>query len=306
MWRCLTLAAVAGSVALFQATSAGAQPSGDPLPTESDNTGGDQTGLGPTFSGGTTSDGVVAGVGRGSSSGSGGGGSNTGGGESAGVASYRPQCTWAPANITNTAGTGASGDVPADGSQIENSDGELGWLRRCGTGDGEFVWLAPAVDPVDLVPGAAARARARLPLPDPVMSPAADVGSVVNLGVWFSIEDPGITTARATLGTAWAQVQGTFESVSIDPGDGSPPVTCEGFGTPYPDGSDDPGEGPCGHTYRERTPDDAPHQMTYTITYAIDWTTSDGRSGSLGTFDRSTTFGYDIDEIQTVGTGRDS
>lgn len=305
MRRCITLVAVAGSLALLH-TPVVAQPAEDLLPTESENTGGTQDSDAPTFSGGTTEDGVEAGVGGGSTSGSGGGDSGGNGGTPVGVASYRPQCTWAPADITNTAGTGASGVVPADGSQIENADGELGWLRRCGTGSGEFVWLAPAVDPIDLVPGTAARARARLPVPEPDMSPAADVGSVVNLGVWFSIDDPGITTARATLGTAWAQVQGTFESVTIDPGDGSPAVTCDGFGTPYPDGSNDPDEGPCGHTYLERTPDDAPHQMTYTITYEIDWATSDGRSGSLGTFDRSTTFDYDIDEIQTVGTNRDS
>ena len=43
--------------------------------------------------------------------------------------------------------------------------------------------------------------------------------------------------------------------------------------------------------------------MTYTIPYALSWSTSDGRSGSLGTYDRSTTFGYDIDEIQILGTG---
>ena len=134
------------------------------------------------------------------------------------------------------------------------------------------------------------------------MSPPPEVGSVVNLGLWFAIDDPGVTTARATLGAAWAQVQGDFAGVAIDPGDGSDPVTCEGFGTPYPDGAEDPAEGPCGHTYLQRTPDDAPHQMTYTITYDLTWSTSDGRSGGLGTIDRSVTFDYDIDEIQTVGT----
>ena len=52
----------------------------------------------------------------------------------------------------------------------------------------------------------------------------------------------------------------------------------------------------------QRTPDDAPYQMTYTITYDLTWSTSNGGSGSLGTFDRSSTFDYDVDEIQTVGT----
>jgi hypothetical protein len=211
-------------------------------------------------------------------------------------------CRWAPATSKNTAGTGATGDIADNGSQIENADGEIGWLRVCGNGEPEFVWLPPAVDPVDLIPGAAARARAQLPLPDPNMSPTPEIGSVVNLGLWFAIDDPGVTTARATLGTAWAQVQGTFASVSVDPGDGSPAVACDGFGTPYPEGANDPDEGPCGHTYLQRTPDDAPYQMTYTITYDLTWTTSNGGSGSLGTFDRSSTFDYDVDEIQTVGT----
>jgi len=189
-------------------------------------------------------------------------------------------------------------------AQVTNAAGDTGWLRHC-PGDlaALFVWVAPAVDPIDLVPGASTRARAQLPLPSPDMNPAAEVGSVVNLGVWFAIDDPGTTTARATLASAWAQVQGTFQSVTIDPGDGADPVTCDGLGTPYPQGSNDPDQGPCGHTYLERTPDERPNQMTYTITYNLTWSTSDGRSGNLGTYDRSATFDYDIDEIQTVGTG---
>ena len=177
------------------------------------------------------------------------------------------------------------------------------WIRRCGA-DEVFVWPAPAGDPIDLIPSASARARARLPLPTPNMSPAPEVGSVANLGLWFAIDDPGITTARATLGGAWAQVQGRFASITIDPGDGAAPITCDGLGTPYPDGANNPDQGPCGHTYTQSTPDDQPHQMTYTTTYTLTWSTSDGRSGSLGTIDRSVTFDYDIDEIQTVGTGR--
>jgi hypothetical protein len=232
--------------------------------------------------------------------------SGGGGSSSPGPATYGPQCTWLPATISNLGGPFLPGDVQDNvdlDAQITNDEGQFGWLRFC-PGDlvPEFVWQGP-VDPIDLIPGASARARARLPRPVPNMSPAPEIGSVVNLGLWFAIEDPGVTSARATLGTAWAQVQGTFASVSIDPGDGSAPITCDGFGTPYPEGSQDPDEGPCGHTYTERTPDDQPNQMTYTITYDLTWSTSDGGSGSLGTFDRSVTFDYDIDEIQTIGTG---
>ena len=295
-----SLIACGGSLALvlcgtshFAVASPGQQSAQEELPPESGNGGGGNSAT-TTTPFGTSDDGTIgAGVDTGPS----------GGGAAPGPATYRPTCRWVPANITNTAGTGAVGDTDDGGSQIENDNGDLGWLRVCGDGEPEFVWLPPAVDPIDLVPGASARARAQLPLPEPNMSPAPEIGSVVNLGLWFAVEDPGVTTARATLGNAWAQVRGSFASVSIDPGDGSDHVTCDGFGTPYPAGAEDPGEGPCGHTYLQRTRDDQPHQMTYTITYALTWSTSDGRSGSLGAFDRSVTFDYDIDEIQIVGTG---
>jgi hypothetical protein len=201
-------------------------------------------------------------------------------------------------------GTIVGGDPDADAQISRDGDGALGYLRFCpGVSGFDFVYVEPSVDPIDLIPGARDRATAQLPIPTPIMNPEPAVGSVVNLGVWFAIEDPGSATARATLGTAWAEVTGTFNSVTVDPGDGSPSVTCQGFGTPYPEGSNDPDEGPCGHTYLQRTPDDDPHRMTYTITYDISWRTSNGRSGSLGTYDRSLTFDYDINEIQTVGAG---
>lgn len=238
-----------------------------PPPTSTTNTG-DTSSPEPNTSFGTTDDGdITAGVGTGPSGGGGGSGSG-----SPGPATFGPQCTWVPATIGNLAGASLPSDVVENSdidAQITNSEGESGWLRLC-PGDlvAAFVWQGP-VDPVDLVPGAADRARARLPRPVPNMSPAPEIGSVVNLGLWFAVDDPGVTTARASLGTAWVEVQGSFASVNINPGDGSPPVTCEGFGTPYPDGNDDPDEGPCGHTYLQRTPDDQPHQMTYTITYDL-------------------------------------
>ena len=297
MLRSLLVAAV-----LFAPSSGEVVASPEPsLPAPPDSVSGGSDvdeGTGPTFGGGVGGGGVIeAGVDQGPSG---------GGGGAPGPASYGPQCSWTPATINSLGGPALPSDAIDDldpNQQIVNDDGEYGWLRLC-PGDlvAQFVWQTP-VDPVDLIPGASDRARARLPLPVPDMSPAPEVGSVANLGVWFAIEDPGVTSARATLGSAWAQVTGTFASVTIDPGDGSPPIPCQGFGTPYPEGSNDPDEGPCGHTYLERTPDDEPHQLTYTITYDITWSTSDGRSGSLGTFDRPAVFDYDIDEIQTVGTG---
>ena len=229
-------------------------------------------------------------------------GAGGGGGRSPGAPpgppTYAPACEWFPLNQDNTTEIAEGGTT-----QAVDDQGRLGWLRQCDDGVRDVVYLAPAVDPATLIGPATDRARARLPLPVPIQSPAPEVGSVVNLGLWMSIEDPGVTTARASLPGAWAEVTGRFVSFRVDPGDGSDPVECDGFGVAYVEGSEIQEEGPCGYTYLQRTPDDDPHTMTYTIVYALSWRTSDGRAGALGNYERSYSFPFDIDEIQIVGTG---
>lgn len=175
----------------------------------------------------------------------------------------------------------------------------LGWVRECG-GANDFYWTT-LIDPVDLVPDALARARSMLPLPRPDINPSADAGGIVNLGMWLAIDDTGVTTARATLANAWAQVSARITSVTIDLGNGDT-VTCDGTGTPIPDWAwDELDEGPCGYTYRQSSPDDDPYEITVTATHSVNWTTSDGRSGTLGALGRSVAISYDVDEIQTIG-----
>jgi len=164
-------------------------------------------------------------------------------------------------------------------------------------------WTTPVVDPITLVDPAVGRALARLPIPVPVQSPEPEIGSFVNLGMWFSIEDPGTTIAPASAGGSWAEATGRFVGFTVDPGDGTGPMSCDGFGVPYEEGSNTLDEGPCGHTYTQPTPADALHTVTYTISYEVTWVTSDGRSGTVGTFDRAYAFPFDINEIQTRGAG---
>lgn len=175
----------------------------------------------------------------------------------------------------------------------------LGWVREC-AGTNSFYWTT-LIDPVDLIPDALARARSTLPHPQPDINPSADAGGIVNVGMWLAIDDTGVTSARATLANAWAQVDARIRSITIDFGNGDQ-IECDGTGTPIPDWAwDELDEGPCGYTYRTSSPDDAPYTITITATHGVSWSTSDGRSGSLGTLSRSVTIDYDVDEIQTIG-----
>ncbi|MFK8023924.1 MAG: hypothetical protein AB8G26_08170 [Ilumatobacter sp.] len=202
-------------------------------------------------------------------------------------------------------GDSAAGGSPLPGGGQQAVDGQdrLGWTVSCPGRPLEVRWVIEAVDPTEFIDDAANRARAQLPLPVPVQSPAPDVGSVVNLGLWISIDDPGVTTARAAAAGVWAEVTGRFAGFSVDPGDGTAPFACDEFGVAYEEGTNNPEQGPCGHTYLQPTPEASPHTVTYTISYDLTWRVSDGRTGVLGTFDRSYSFPFDINEIQTVGTG---
>jgi hypothetical protein len=219
-----------------------------------------------------------------------------------------PRCTHSPAtygeypNVVDA----NSGEIPDPASQVSrdnNGRAETGWVRSCPNGGGTdpFYWAPAAIDPVDLVPDALADARSRLPAPIPAINPDAAAGGIVNLGMWLAVDDPGITTARAALAGVWAEVTATATGIVIDFGNGDT-TTCEGLGTPIPDSAlDDLEQGPCGYTYRRSSPDDDPYRLTITTTYAINWTTSAGTNGTLTPIDRSTTIGYDVDEIQTIG-----
>ncbi len=272
-----------------------ATPAPEPSPVAKDSP--ETPGGGPSFEGGANSDGTIESTVTGS-------GGNGGGNASPGPATYGPACTWTPASTTTLGGVAVADDAGTgdNDAHITDRQGRTGWLRFCpGDLEATFVWLAD-VDPIDLVPAARQRAVAQLPLPVPDMSPAPDAGSFVNLGLWLAVEDPGVTTARATLTPGvWAQVEGRFESFSFDPGNGDEPVTCDGFGTPYPEGADTFDEGECGYTYTQPSPSGEVFTITYTVTYSLAFSTSDGRGGSLGTLSRSSSFPYDVNEIQTVG-----
>jgi hypothetical protein len=144
-------------------------------------------------------------------------------------------------------------------------------------------------------------ASARIPAPVHDMNPAPAVGGIVNLGLWLAVEQQSIAPIHAEAGAAWITANPTLTDVSFDMGTGDDPVRCGGVGVPYPEGSNDPDEGPCGYTYRQKLPDDAAYTITITSEWTIPYTSSSG-PGTLTAITTSTTYQYDVDEIQTVGS----
>jgi hypothetical protein len=140
-----------------------------------------------------------------------------------------------------------------------------------------------------------------VPAPTLDLSPSPEAGGIVNLGMWLAVDDPGTTTARASLAGVWAQVTAEPTNITVDLGNGDT-VVCDDLGSPIPnDALESLEQGPCGYTYRQSSPDDIPYQLTITTNHAITWTTSSGAAGSLAPIARSVTIDYDVDEVQTIG-----
>jgi hypothetical protein len=175
--------------------------------------------------------------------------------------------------------------------------------RHCSDVDhpdhGEIAWLTVAPpDPAILIPAATRTATERIELPVPAVSPAGDVA--VNLGMWLAVEPAGPYTARAAFNSAvWAETTATLVSTTFDPGDGSAPIVCDGFGTPIPD-LDIVEPGPCGHVYADLA-DIGPRTMTISSTWQVTWQLSNGRSGRLDDIVTTTAHDFTVYEIQTVG-----
>ena len=118
------------------------------------------------------------------------------------------------------------------------------------------------------------------------------------VGLWLALAGQAPVTVRAEAGPHWAEATATLASTTWDMGNGDV-VTCDGPGVAIVD-TDTLEQGPCGYTYRQSSPDDAPYAMTVTATWNVSYRSSAG-SGSVGGVDRSLTVDYDVDEIQTVG-----
>ena len=225
-----------------------------------------------------------------------------------GVVSAPQPCRWVPATAAHGWDPAAYGDISQSGYEFfEGANAQVGrrfpdgreemvFERVCLDGSG-FTWVDVTVTVQDAIDDAVDRARRAAPSPTLDMNPPPDVGGIVNLGLWLALAGQDPVTVRAEAGSLWAEATVTLASTSWDMGNGDV-VTCDGPGTPIVD-TDTLEQGPCGYTYRQSSPDDAPYTMTVTARWNVSYRSSAG-SGSVGGVDRSLSVDYDVDEIQTV------
>jgi hypothetical protein len=208
---------------------------------------------------------------------------------------------WDPGDYGNIEASGYTFGATPDGGVVRTfPDGrtEQVFARSCPDGVDGFTWVDTSITVQDVIDDAVGRARRAVPTPSLDMSPSAEAGGIVNLGLWLALAGQDPVTVRAEAGSLWAEATATLTSTSWDMGNGDV-VSCDGAGTPIVD-TDTLDAGPCGYTYRTSSPEDAPYQMTVTATWAVTYRSS-ASAGSAGTVDRASSVDYDVDEIQTVG-----
>ena len=208
---------------------------------------------------------------------------------------------WDPAGYGNISASGYVFAQRADGAIVRQFPGgreETVFNRVCPDGSSGFTWVDTSVTVQDVIDDAVDRARGAVPSPTFDVSPPPEVGGIVNLGLWLALAGQDPVTVRAEAGTHWAEATVTLASTSWDMGNGDV-VVCEGPGVAIVD-VDDPGEGPCGYTYRASSPEDSPFVLSMTATWDVSYRSS-GPSAAAGSIDRTVIVSYDVDEIQTIG-----
>ncbi|WP_052665145.1 hypothetical protein [Nitriliruptor alkaliphilus] len=195
--------------------------------------------------------------------------------------------------------------------RYECDDGTSGetWLcQNCGGPEDE-----PEPDWEEIRDGLLLEATATLDLPSPRLrhlydsAPDGQVLGVVGAESWWWTDVSEPVTARAEDGPLWVEVTAQPQGLEVDPGDGSPSLTCPTGGTRYDFGRsyyDQVGGSDCFHVY-ERTSAAQPDE-TYTVTATVRWTLTWVAGGPLagaGTLPADTTIetvALPVGEIQSV------
>jgi hypothetical protein len=161
----------------------------------------------------------------------------------------------------------------------------------------------PPPDPETL----ARRALAEITLraPDLQIRPDPNGAGLVGLPVWLWVdkgpETWGPISNDAEERGLRVDITASVTNLTFDLGDGSPPVSCAGGGTPYPKGATGPSPD-CGHVFTKSSRQQPGQKFTITATssWTVEWTSSGGDSGTIGPETRQATVAVRINELQVV------
>ena len=173
---------------------------------------------------------------------------------------------------------------------------------RCPTRAYPLLYIPPGVSGDESLATVIDRVRARVPDVQPDVNPSLEVGGFVNLGMWLAVA-PAADVAPITAEAgpdAWATASATHRSTTFEFGNGDS-IECDGIGDPIVDTGVVEQSPTCGYTYRAASPASSPYTLTITMNWDIPYSSSGG--DGVITFARSVSSPYDIDEIQTLGTG---
>jgi hypothetical protein len=168
-------------------------------------------------------------------------------------------------------------------------------------GLGRIMWLTsppPAISPALLAQ--IARARMNLPAVSVTLNPRTS--TLVSVPVWLTVSGGWRTvSARASVPGVSVTATATPKRVVWTMGDGSS-VTCNGPGTVYRPGTDNPNAASptCGFTYRRASGSGA-FRVTATVTYAVTWA-GGGQTGSLGDLTAAGVTTLRVNESQAIVT----
>lgn len=198
--------------------------------------------------------------------------------------------------------------------ETRQSNGARQMLRVCKAKPGfegtdvpprEVVWVGGpggpgsfrAVDPLVLAQDALASAT----LPEPVIAgtspdPTSDRPPLVNMPLWWWVNEPAPVTARATAGTVWAEVTATPVGTTWVRSDGQE-EHCGGFGIPWQRHLSENNSSACTVTY-QKTSD--PETAQVRLTWKVTWRSNIGAGGDLGTTTTATTWNGRIWQRQVV------
>ncbi len=161
------------------------------------------------------------------------------------------------------------------------------------------------------IPGLIREAEAALVVPEPALrlAPPDTVFHLVGIPTWLAIDPVTYQAAPSTKSDRGVTITVTATPTEIrwNPGDGTPPFTCDGSGRIWQRGMRE-GTSDCTHTFqRSSTSADAPdaqYTLTVTTTWSRVWRCTPGcGSGPMPAVTRTTTAPLTVRQAQAVITG---